>query len=292
MVGKKLGPSKVEDFIVDSFVYIFLALISLSILLPILSVVSMSVTTSEEIFRNGGFVLIPESVSFDAYKELMRDPSMPRAFKVTVFITVVGTLVNMLLSVMMAYPLSKKYLPGRKFLVLFIVFTMMFNGGIIPTYLVVKNLGLIDKIWAMIIPGAIWTFNVLVIKSYFENLPEELFESARIDGAKEFTVLWQIALPVSIPVLITVGLFYTVGNWNQFWSAVLYIGDKNLHPLQVVVRGMLIQAQNYLENPEVTLPSEVLKMAAVVYASAPIIAFYPFLQKYFMKGLMLGAVKG
>lgn len=282
----------VEDRVIDTVVIIILGIIGLLILVPLMSVVSISLTPLHEVLKNGGFIIIPKSITLDAYKTLLSEDLMPRAFGVTLFITVVGTLINMILSVLMAYPLSRKQLPGRKFFTLYIVFTMLFSGGLIPTYVVVKSLGLIDSVWAMIIPSAIWTFNVLVIKSFFENLPEELFESARIDGANEFSVLFIIVIPLSIPVMMTIGLFYMVGHWNEFWAAVLYIGDRKLHPLQVVVRAMLLQSQNALENVEVTLPSETLKMAAVIFASAPIIIVYPFIQKYFVKGLMLGAIKG
>lgn len=175
---------------------------------------------------------------------------------------------------------------------MFIVFTMLFNGGMIPTYIAVKQVGLINSVWSMILPSAMATFNVLLIKSFFENMPDEIFESAEIDGAGEFRVLLIIVLPLSLPVLVTVGLFYMVGNWNQFWSAILYINDTTKQPLQMVVRAMIMQTQSTLENVDVKLPTETLKMAAVIFASAPIIAVYPFLQKYFIKGLMLGAVKG
>lgn len=281
-----------EDRVFDWSIVIILSLIGLSVILPLVSVVSMSVTPLTEVIRNGGFVFLPKGFTLEAYKALFQEDRIPRAFSVTLFITVIGTLINMLLSVLMAYPLSKKYLPGRKAFTLYIVFTMLFNGGMIPTYIVVKQVGLINNIWSMILPGAIWTFNVLLIKSFFENMPDEIFESAKIDGAGEFRILSIIVIPLSLPVMVTVGLFYMVGNWNQFWSAILYINDANKQPLQVVVRAMILQTQSNIENVDVKLPTETLKMAAVIFASAPIIAVYPFLQKYFIKGLMLGAVKG
>jgi putative aldouronate transport system permease protein len=282
----------IEDKVVDSIVVIILAIVGIICIFPLMYVLSMSLTPFSEILKNGGFLVIPRKITFEAYAELLRQPHIPRAFNVTIFITLVGTIINLILTILMAYPLSRKNLPGRSFFLMYIVFTMLFNGGMIPTYLVVKNLGLINKVWAMILPNAIWTFNTLVMKSFFEGIPEELFESARIDGAGEFRVLWQILMPLSKPVLMTVGLFYMVGHWNEFFQAIMYISDKELYPMQVVVRQILTQSRNALDNVEATLPSETIQAAIVIFASIPIIVVYPFLQKYFTKGMLLGAVKG
>jgi putative aldouronate transport system permease protein len=282
----------IEDKVVDSIVVIILAIVGIICIFPLMYVLSMSLTPFSEILKNGGFLVIPRKITFEAYAELLRQPHIPRAFNVTIFITLVGTIINLILTILMAYPLSRKNLPGRSFFLMYIVFTMLFNGGMIPTYLVVKNLGLINKVWAMILPNAIWTFNTLVMKSFFEGIPEELFESARIDGAGEFRVLWQILMPLSKPVLMTVGLFYMVGHWNEFFQAIMYISDKELYPMQVVVRQILTQSRNALDNVEATLPSETIQAAIVIFASVPIIVVYPFLQKYFTKGMLLGAVKG
>jgi putative aldouronate transport system permease protein len=228
----------------------------------------------------------------EAYRALINDPTVPRAFGVTVYLTVLGTLINLILTVFLAYPLSRKAMPGRKFFMLYVVITLVFSGGIIPTYLIVKQTGLLDTIWAMIIPTAVWSFNVLIMKSFFENLPEELFESAKMDGAPEFRLVWQIVLPLSIPVIITVGLFYAVGHWNQFFHTIMYVTDRNLFPLQVVVRNILLQTQEPLREATDVLPTVTLQMAAVILASLPIIIVYPFLQGYFIKGMLLGSVKG
>lgn len=281
-----------EDRIFDAVVYLILALVGIIAVFPLMYVLSMSLTPFSEVLKNGGFVVIPRKITFDAYIELIRQPHIPRAFYVTVFITVVGTFINLVLTILMAYPLSRKKLPGRTFFLMYIVFTMLFNGGIIPTYLVVKSLGLIDKIWAMILPNAIWTFNTLVMKSFFEAMPEELFESARIDGTGEFRVLTQIALPLSKPVLMTVGLFYMVGHWNEFFQAIMYITKKDLYPLQVVVRSILTSSKNSLDNVDMTIPTETIQAAIVIFASIPIIAVYPFIQKHFTKGMLLGSIKG
>lgn len=281
-----------EDRIVNTIVVAVLGLTALAAILPLMYVVSVSITPFSEVLKNGGFILIPKSVTFTAYEKLFSETNIPRAFWITIFITVVGTIVNLILTSLMAYPLSRRNLPGRSFFLLLVVFTMLFSGGIIPTYLVVKSLGLLDSVWSMILPNAVWSFNILIMKSFFENLPEELFESARMDGAKEFRILWQIVLPLSIPSMLTIGLFYMVGHWNEFFQAIMYVTDRNLFPLQVVIREILMLTQQPLENAENMLPTETMQMAAVVSASLPIILVYPFIQKHFTKGMLMGSVKG
>jgi putative aldouronate transport system permease protein len=281
-----------EDRIVNTVVVFILGLAALAAIFPLMYVVSVSITPFSEVLKNGGFILIPRSVTFSAYHKLFTETNIPQAFWVTIFITVVGTLVNLVLTSLMAYPLSRRNLPGRSFFLLMVVFTMLFSGGIIPTYLIVKAMGLIDSVWSMILPNAIWSFNVLIMKSFFENLPEELFESARMDGAKEFRILWQIVLPLSVPSMLTIGLFYMVGHWNEFFQAIMYVTDRTLFPLQVVIREILMLTQQPLENAENMLPTETMQMAAVVAASLPIIIVYPFIQKHFTKGMLLGSVKG
>ncbi|MGO4544068.1 carbohydrate ABC transporter permease [Paenibacillus sp. 2TAB23] len=281
-----------DDKIFNGVVYVILGLCGLAAILPMLYVVSVSVTPFGEVLRNGGFILFPSEITFSAYKTLLTESNIPKAFQITVLITVIGTAVNLILTGLMAYPLSRKNLPARKFFLLMIVFTLLFSGGLIPTYLVVKSMGLLDSIWAMILPNAVWSFNVLIMKSFFEGLPEELFESARMDGAKEFRILLQIVTPLSIPVLLTVGLFYLVGHWNEFFQAIFYVTDRTLFPLQVIVREILMQSQQPLENAENIMPTQTMQMASVMIASLPVIVIYPFLQKHFTKGMLLGSIKG
>lgn len=281
-----------EDKIVNSVIYFILTLAGIVTVFPILYVVSMSLTPMTEVLKNGGYVVIPRNISFEAYRQLLGNSFIPKAFLVTVFITVAGTLVNMILTVLMAYPLSRKSLPFRSSILLFIAFTLLFSGGLIPMYLTVKTTGLLNSVWAMIIPGAIGPFYVLIMKSFFEQLPEEIFESARMDGAKELRVLIQIVLPLSLPSLLTISLFYIVGHWNSFFSAIMYITDRDLYPIQVIVRNILMQSQNVTENADVPIPTEAAQMAAVVIASLPVIVIYPFIQKYFAQGMMIGSIKG
>ncbi|WP_240419539.1 carbohydrate ABC transporter permease [Paenibacillus periandrae] len=281
-----------NDKLFDGAVLVILGLAGLAAIIPVMYVVSVSITPISEVLKNGGFVLIPGKIDLTAYKELFTTTGIPRSMWVTALLTVIGTTVNLVLTLLMAYPLSRKKLPGRSLFLFMVVFTMLFNGGLIPTYIVVKNIGLLNSIWSMILPSAIWTFNILIMKSFFENLPEELFESARMDGAKEMRILTQIVVPLSVPSLMTIGLFYTVGHWNEFFQAIMYMTDRNWFPLQVIVREILVQTQQPLENAENLMPTETLQMASVIMASLPIIVLYPFLQKHFTKGMLLGAIKG
>lgn len=284
--------TSLRDRLFDWTVIVILSLFTLAIIFPLLYVVSVSLTPYSEVLRNGGFILLPKKLTFDAYAAFLNDSLIPRAYGVTIYITVVGTFLNLLFTSLMAYPLSKKYLPGRKPLLFFVTLTLLFNGGVVPTYLVVKSTGMINSLWALIIPSVIWTFNLLIVKTFFENLPTELSEAARIDGAGEVRILTTIVLPLSMPVLATVGLFYAVGHWNEFFQAVMYINDNNLKPLQVILRSILASALTPPMDAEDVLPSQSLQMSAVVLSALPILVVYPFLQKYFTQGMLLGSIKG
>ncbi|WP_019535789.1 carbohydrate ABC transporter permease [Paenibacillus ginsengihumi] len=280
------------DRLFNAAVILILSLCGIAAVFPLLYVVSVSLTPLGEVLRSGSFPIIPREITFSAYETLLQESGMLRALGVTAFVTVAGTALNMLFTVFMAYPLSRKWLPGRSLFLMMVLFTMLFSGGIIPTYLVVKALGLLDSLWALILPTLIGSFNVFIVKSFFEQLPEEIFESAKMDGAGELRLLAQIALPLSLSVIATISLFYAVGHWNDFFQAIMYITDRNLFPLQVIVREILMQTQQPLENVESMTPTQTLQMAAVVLASLPIIVVYPFLQKYFTKGMLLGSIKG
>ncbi len=281
------------DRAIDAGIMLILAVIGVICFFPLLYVFTVSITPLSEVMRQGGFVLIPVEVTGEAYRSLFKDGSLVTSMLVTLKVTVLGTALSMLLTTLTAYPLSKRALPGRKAVTTYMVFTMLFSGGMIPSYLLVKSLGMLNTIAALIFPAAISTYNTLVMKAFFESLPEELFEAARIDGAGESRVLVQIAIPISIPVFMTVGLFYMVSYWNMYFASIMYITDQTQQTLQVVLRRMLLAAANTDVNMiEVVLPSSTLQMAAVIVACAPIIAVYPFIQKYFTKGMMLGAVKG
>ena len=280
---------KMQKF--DVVIYITLLLIGIVCLFPIMYVFSVSVTPITEVYKNGGFVVIPRKVTFEAYKSIFTSSGIPRAMKVTMGVTAVGTISSLIMTVLAAYPLSIKNLPGRKYLVPIFVFTMLFSGGTIPTYLVVKSLGLTGHYSAMVIPALISTYNMLVMKAFFESLPTELSEAAKIDGAGDFSVLCRIIVPLSKPVIMTVGLFYLVSYWNTYFNALMYITKDSMQPLQIVLRRLLA-ASGSLQNADQVMPSTTLQMAAVIVSSIPVLIIYPFLQKYFTKGMVLGAVKG
>ncbi len=278
----------------QAVVYSILILLSLLCLLPFLYVVAVSVTPESEVLRRG-IVIIPESFTFLAYKEVFISHGIGQAYKITLFRTIVGTVLNVFFTVIAAYPLSKKYLPGRSPFLLFIVFTMMFGGGLIPTYLLIRSLGLLNSPWVLIIPHLISAFNLVIIKGFFEQLPAEIEESARVDGASELQSLWRIILPLSLPVLSTISLFYAVGHWNSYFDAIVYINDSNLMPLQVILRNILLnvatQSADSLANSG-AVSTFAVQMAAVVVTTVPILIVYPFMQKHFTKGVLLGSVKG
>ncbi|MDQ6418431.1 carbohydrate ABC transporter permease [Paenibacillus sp. LHD-117] len=284
-IGEKAG---------QVFIYIVLITLSVLCLFPFLYVVAVSVTPESEVLRRG-VVIIPESVTLAGYFEVFRSHGIGQAYKITLFRTIVGTALNLLFTIIAAYPLSKKYLPGRSSFLLFIVFTMMFSGGLIPSYLVIRSLGLLDTPWVLIIPGLISAFNLVIIKGFFEQLPAEIEESARVDGASELQSLWKIILPLSMPVLATISLFYAVGHWNSYFDAIVFINDTDLMPLQVVLRNILLNVQ--AQSAEVLSDMErvstiAMQMAAVVVTTVPILIVYPFLQKHFTKGVLMGSVKG
>lgn len=286
------------DRVVDFFIYALLALFGLATLFPLYYVLIMSVTPYSEVLKNGGFVIFPSSLTLDAYETIFSSRVVPAALRVTVWVTVVGTLLNLVVTSLLAYPMSKKFLPGRNPILLGIVFTMLFSGGLIPLYLVVRATGLINTLWALVIPGLVSTFNMLVMKTYFENLPAEVEEAAKVDGCGDIQTLIRIVLPLSAPIMATMGLFYGVGHWNAYFQGIMYLNDKSLFPIQVVLRNM-IQTPNISQELAVTnpmlvqeLPPETIKMATVVVAILPVMVIYPFLQRYFIKGMLLGAIKG
>ena len=271
--------------------YVFLTFAALACLFPLMYVVAVSLTPYSEVLRNGGFVVIPREITLDGYKMFFENGRMNSAYGVTMFITVVGTALNIVLTLLLAYPLSKRELPGSRAVMLYVLFSMLFTGGTIPKYLIVKDLGLIDSIWSLILPIAITPYNMILMRTFFRALPEDLFEAALIDGANETQTLIRIAIPLAVPSIMTNVMFYAVMHWNTFMSALLYITKPSLQPLQVVLHS-IISGSEQVDAAEYTAPTETLKMAAVVLTALPIIVVYPFIQKYFTTGMLLGAVKG
>ena len=259
---------------------------------------------SDPIAVNSGQVLLwPKGIVMDGYKMTMEHKELWVGYKNTIIYTVVGTLLNLTLSVCFAYPLSKKDFKLKKFFLLMFVFTMYFSGGMIPTYLTVKNVGLLNSGWAMIIPGAISVYNSLIIRSYFVNsIPAELEEAAILDGANSAQYLWKVVLPLSKPVLAVVGLYYAVSHWNDYYNALLYLYNDALYPLQTVLRTLLMTSSSLVDATESAAGAEAIEAAfntylsmrycVIILAAVPMLCVYPFIQKFFVKGVMVGSVKG
>ncbi|WP_413377416.1 carbohydrate ABC transporter permease [Alkalihalobacillus sp. 1P02AB] len=277
------------------FNVIFLGAFALLCLFPFMHVIAQSLSSHRAIV-SGEVIFFPIEITFHAYKEVFMDAHFINSFIVSVARTVVGTFFNVFFTCLMAYPLSKTYIKGRGLILFLIVFTMLFNGGMIPTYLVVRETGLLNSFWVYIIPSLISAFNLIIVKNFFQSVPAELEESAKIDGASNIRILFRIVIPLSMPVIATIGLFHAVFHWNSFFDAVIYISDRNLYPLQVYLRELIQFDQSDIslrDNFEQQLlATESLKAAALIASTVPILIVYPFLQKYFVKGVMLGSVKG
>lgn len=273
---------------------LLLAMLALVTLYPMLNVLAVSFSHNDFAIR-GEVTFFPKGFTLTAYHYLFNFNTILSGYRNTIFIVVVGTAINLLLTAMTAYALSKKDLVGRKVFLMMIVFTMMFSGGLIPHFLLVRNLGLMNSLWALILPGAISAYNMVIMRNFFQSIPGELLESARIDGLTEIGILFRIVMPLSMAALATIGLFYAVGHWNSFFNAVIYINEKPKWPLQVVLRDILFFA-NMTEAAGqenlTSIPIEPLKMATIIATTAPVLTFYPFIQKYFVKGVMIGSVKG
>lgn len=293
--------SKVKQSIGDSvfmaLIYIILIVAAVITLYPFLDVVFSSLTSSKELVENAKSIFaIPKHPTLDNYRYVLSGNSIFRAYGVTIFRTVVGTTLNMIITVLTAYPLSKKFLPGRSVLMQIFFFTMIFSGGMIPTYLVVKSFKLINTIWALMIPSLLNVYNMIVMRTSFEGIPEDLEDAAKIDGCSEWKTLFRIVLPVSKPTLASIGLFYAVWHWNSFFDVVLYVTNRDLWPLQTLLREVVLTMSMAELNANLadvaTPPSSSVIAATVMVSTIPILIVYPFLQKYFVKGVMVGAVKG
>ncbi|PRY62409.1 carbohydrate ABC transporter permease [Glycomyces artemisiae] len=267
--------------------------VGLLAILPFLYVLAGSLATELEITTRP-FFLWPNEFTTASYASILSSDVFVRAFATTVAVTFVGTLVQLGLTALMAYPLAKPDLPGRRTVLALVVFTMVFSAGMIPTFLVVKDLGLLDTYWALILPLAINPFSLIIIKNFFQQLPRELEESAKIDGANELQVLWHVILPLSKPVLATFALFYAVGIWNDYLSPLLYLSDTSKWTLQMILRQVTAAASLSADEmaTDVPPPAQGIKFAVVIIATIPVLLAYPFLQKHFAKGMLIGSVKG
>jgi len=276
----------------------FIIFTSLLCLLPFVNVIATSLSSKAAILK-GEVGFWPVEFTTLAYEAIFNDTSMMRSLWYTVFITVAYTAIAMVLTILMAYPLTKKRLKGRKFFNLLALFTMYFSGGTIPIYLNIKDLGLLDTPWALIIPGALSTYNMIILKSFFTALPESLEEAATIDGANDFQILLRIYLPLSLASLATLTLFYAVGKWNSFQDALYYITKRDLQPLQLKLYNLIKGSQavdvTMMEGGASTVAtniSESIESATIIFATLPILVVYPFVQRYFVSGVTIGAIKG
>ncbi|MFD1674047.1 carbohydrate ABC transporter permease [Alicyclobacillus fodiniaquatilis] len=275
--------------------YAFLTFFSICTILPLIYMISGSFASNTQL-ATSSFFLIPEHATMAAYQYIFSTGAIIRGLIVSVYVTVLGTLLNLAFTATMAYALSRKELPGRNFVLNLIIFSMVFSGGLIPTYFVVKQLGMLDTLWSLMIPGLIDAFNLIIMKNFFQGISTSLIEAAKIDGCSDIGVFLRIVLPLSKPALATFALFYAVGHWNDFMSALLYINNSNLWPLQMLLQEIVTGAQSLasqsLQNPGyVPPPAQSIQMAVMVISTLPLVLLYPFLQKYFVKGVMIGAIK-
>lgn len=286
-----------KDNVFESVIFVLVVLFVVVCVVPILNVVAVSFSSNSAIL-NQKVTLWPVEFSTQSYQAIWSDKSMTWSLVFTALVTLVFTGIAMVLSVFAAFALSKKRLKGRMFFMSLIVFTMYFGGGLIPDYLLVRDLKMLDTMWCLVIPGAVSAFNMIILKSFFSNLPESFEESAYMDGANELQILFRIVLPLSMPVLATISLFYAVGRWNGFMDALFYINSPNLYPIQLKLYQIIVQSTaldiqvNEGAGTGTMLLPESIKAACVVFATVPILVVYPWLQKHFVKGTLIGGIKG
>lgn len=284
-----------DDYVVSTISYTVAGLFALVCFLPFLLVIIYSFTPYELYLQNH-FDFFPERLTLDAYRMVWRYQYIWSGYRNTLFIAAVGTAISMVLMVLTAYPLTKKDLKGRGIIMTMWIITMYFSGGMIPDYFLMRSLGLLNNLWALILPGLLGAYNLILMRNYIDGLPDSLEEAALIDGANDVQVLFRIVLPLCLPILATLGLFTVVGYWNSYFSAIIYLTKRNLWPLQLVLRELVFESganelqQGMAAEDRVSAPF-LLKMASIVVATLPIMLVYPFLQKYFMTGLVLGGVK-
>lgn len=285
------------EIVFDIFNYMLMVLLAIVTLYPCYYVVVASVSDPTRIYEGSGILLYPKGFALNAYKDVLNYKQLWLSYGNTIFYVAAGGFLSVAVTVMTAFGLTRRDLPFRNFIMFAILFTMYFNGGLIPTYLVVKNVGLLDTRLAMILPGLVGTYNLIITISYFRGLPYELEEAAKIDGANDYTILLKVMMPLAKPIIAVIALYYMVSLWNNYFTAMIYLNKRSLYPLQLVLREILIQndtnavgsasnagdAQSYAEN---------LKYAVIVVSTIPILCVYPFIQRYFVKGVTIGAVKG
>ena len=286
----------IGDRIFKAITVMIVVFVAVCCLLPFLYIIAVSFSDKNAVLRNEVF-LWPVHYDLTAYQSIFRNQSLVRSMWFTIVITIIYTLISILITVLCAYPLSRPHLKLKKPLLIYVLFTMYFSGGMIPEYVNIKNLGLLDTAWALILPGCLSTYNMILVKSFFQNIPREVEESASIDGANDLVILVRIVLPLSKAMLATIALFYAVSRWNGFMDSLLYVTKESMYTLQVRLRQLIQSSQvtEFMEdipqNKEKVI-AETIKAACMVFSMIPVMVLYPFLQKYFVKGVMIGSVKG
>lgn len=257
---------------------------------PMVYVFSASISNNA-LVASGAVLLWPKNITFIAYEQLIYNPDLWVSYWNTIRYAFVQTVLTLIVTSAMAYPLAKRWLPGRRVILLLAAFTLLFSGGMIPTFLIVQQLGLLNSIWAIVLPSLISTWYLFIMRTFFEALPEELEDAAAIDGCGSIQILVRIVLPLSLPVMVTIGLFTAVNQWNAFFNALIYLNDRDMYPLQIMMRNILIAGTNVQGEGDLT-HLETLKYAMIIIGTLPILCVYPFIQKYFVQGTMIGGIKG
>ena len=286
--------NSLSDKIFMLIIYTLVTIIAITCLYPMLHVLFASVSDPVQLLSHSGVLLWPKGFSIEGYRVVLQNPNIGIGYRNTAFYVIIGTLINMLFTTMGAYALSRKGYMFKRFITFAIVFSMYFSGGLIPNYLLVRNLGMNNTRWALILPGAIATWNLIVMKTSFQHISPSLEESAKIDGANDFVVLFRIFIPVAKATLAVMILFYAVGHWNSWFNAMIYLRERSKFPLQLFLREILIAnatAGNTSDDVDVYLLEEIIKYATIIISTVPILCIYPFVQKYFMSGVMLGSLK-
>ncbi|MCD9020266.1 carbohydrate ABC transporter permease [Cohnella silvisoli] len=279
--------------------YTLLTIVLIAVMYPLVFVVSASFSNPERVL-NGEVWLLPKQLTMLGYQKVFQNKDILTGYGNTILYTVAGTAVNLAMTVAAAYPLSRRDFKGKKAIMLFMVFTMFFNGGLVPTYLLIKQLHMIDTFWVMIVPNAVAVWNIIIMRTFFQqSIPGEMQEAAAIDGCSNTQILLRIVLPLSLPILAVMVLFYSVGHWNAYFNALIYLTDRAKYPLQLILREILIQNQmNEMNNlteesyASQVMNAETIKYAVIIIANLPVLLLYPLLQRYFVKGMLIGAIKG
>ena len=279
--------------------YTVIIILTISVLYPLIYILSSSFSSGRAV-SSGKVILLPVDFSIEGYKRVFQNPRVYIGYRNTIFYTVVGTFINIFITLFCAYPLSRRELPGRKFFMYMFVFTMYFSGGMIPTYLIVRNLNMTNTVWAMLIPGALSVYWMIITRTFIQStIPEEMMKAAMIDGCSYIRYFFSFILPLSKAIIAVIALQYAVGHWNSYFSAFIYLTDKDLYPLQLFLREILVMSQmSYTDFTDIETATimqgmaDLIKYALIVVATVPILCVYPFIQKYFVKGIMIGSFKG